>query len=208
MMIRGQTHMRTLFLATCATLMIANQSFAAPLGNSFTYQGQLIKSSTPYAGNADFVFRLWNAATGGTQVGSSFSIAALPVTSGLFTAELDFGAAFDGTALWLDVQVKTPGEPSYTLLTPRVKLTAAPYALRALSAPGGGGLTLPYASSVNSPSQSAFQIQNTASGGTVHGLAGMTSSTDPDAAGVFGDAVAGSGFMSGVHATGARACTA
>jgi hypothetical protein len=63
--------MRPLFLATCAALMIANESFAAPLGNAFTYQGQLIKNSTPYAGNADFIFRLWNDASVGTQVGSS-----------------------------------------------------------------------------------------------------------------------------------------
>ncbi|NOT35134.1 MAG: hypothetical protein HOP12_13380 [Candidatus Eisenbacteria bacterium] len=128
--------MKRSLISVFAVLLIAMPCFAAPLGNSITYQGQLVRNSTPYAGNADFVFRLFNAVTGGTQVGGSLSIAALPVAAGLFTAELDFGAVFDGTAMWLDVQVKTPGEGSYTTLTPRVKLTAAPYALRALSSAG------------------------------------------------------------------------
>jgi hypothetical protein len=123
-------------IAALATLLFALPAHATPLGNSFTYQGQLIKNGTPHAGNADFLFRLYNAASGGAQVGSSIGIAGLPVTAGQFTAELDFGPVFDGTALWLDIQVKTAGEGAYTTLTPRVKLTAAPYALRALSATG------------------------------------------------------------------------
>jgi len=52
------------------------------------------------------------------------------VTDGLFTVDLDFGAgAFNGDARYLTIGVR-PGSSTgaYTLLTPRVALTAAPYA--------------------------------------------------------------------------------
>src|SRR5262245_20656859 len=123
--------MKSSILALLAALVLA-----APISNAFTYQGQLIKSGTPYSGNADFLFRLWNDAAAGTQVGSDVSIAGLPVTAGLFTADLDFGPVFDGSALWLEIQVRTLGG-GYTMLTPRLRVAAAPYALHALSAPGG-----------------------------------------------------------------------
>lgn len=52
------------------------------------------------------------------------------VSDGLFTVELDFGAVFDGVALWLEIAVR-PGASTggYTILSPRQPLTAAPYAL-------------------------------------------------------------------------------
>jgi len=53
--------------------------------------------------------------------------------------DLDFRNVFDGTAMWLEVQVQTPGDGGYTALSPRQLLAATPYALRALSAPGGAG---------------------------------------------------------------------
>ena len=55
----------------------------------------------------------------------------LPVSGGLFTADLDFGAAaFDGQARWLEVAVR-PGASTgaYTTLAPRRALLANPYAL-------------------------------------------------------------------------------
>ncbi len=43
--------------------------------------------------------------------------------------ELDFGAMFDGTDLWLEIAVDDGGGGGSTVLTPRQHLTAAPYAL-------------------------------------------------------------------------------
>jgi len=131
--------MRRMFLALLVALVVAAPSFAAPLGTGFTYQGQLVKAGTPYTGTGNFVFRLWNAASGGTQVGSDFTVTGLAVNGGLFTADLNFGSVFDGTALWVEVQVQTAGDASPTTLTPRQLLAAAPYALHALNAASGSG---------------------------------------------------------------------
>jgi len=111
---------------------------AAALGTAFTYQGRLADSNgNPLSGTYDFQFILYNAATGGSQVGSTVTKSGVNVTNGLFSVELDFGDVFDGTALWLEVAVKKPSESSYTTLG-RQKLTAAPFAAYAQKAPWSG----------------------------------------------------------------------
>ncbi|MEK7717059.1 MAG: hypothetical protein AAB322_04820, partial [Pseudomonadota bacterium] len=114
-----------------------------PLTTAFTYQGQLKQGGAPFDGTADFQFTLWDAAgsgnppTGGTQVGGVQAINALPVTAGLFTVALnaggEFGAnAFNGSARWLQVAVRSPagGGGSFTTLAPRQPLTPTPHALQ------------------------------------------------------------------------------
>jgi hypothetical protein len=101
----------------------------ATVDTSFTYQGRLTDGGSPATGQYDFRFRLYNAGSGGSQVGVTNTLDDVTVTEGLFTAELDFGAVFGGTAYWLDIGVR-PGSSSdsYTTLSPRQPLTPAPYA--------------------------------------------------------------------------------
>lgn len=102
-----------------------------PVGTAFTYQGQLKDGDNPANGAYDFQFALYDAASGGTQIGLTVSVNDLTVTNGLFTTQLDFGAsAFNGNARYLEVRVR-PGSSTgtYTTLTPRQQLTPAPYAL-------------------------------------------------------------------------------
>jgi len=113
------------------------------LGSAFTYQGRLTDGGNPANGSYDFQFRLYDAAAGGSQVGSTVTKASVNVTEGLFTVSLDFGGVFDGTALWLEIAVRPAGGGSYTTLSPRQALTAAPYALYAASAPWSGLSNLP-----------------------------------------------------------------
>ena len=99
---------------------------AAALGTGFTYQGQLRQSGSPVNGTVDLDFSLWNDPTAtdpGNQIGSVQSIAAVSVSSGLFTVQLngggEFGAsAFTGEQRWLQISVN--GTP----LSPRQELTA------------------------------------------------------------------------------------
>lgn len=106
------------------------QSIAANVGTSFTYQGRLTDGGAPANGSYDLQFRLFDDATAGSQVGPTLVGQDLTVTDGLFTVRLDFGNVFDGTQLWLEVAVR-PGSSTdaFTTLTPRQRLTAQPYSV-------------------------------------------------------------------------------
>lgn len=105
----------------------------------FTYQGFLRQSGSPVNGAFDFRFRLWTALTGGSQVGSDQLVDDLLVENGLFTAQLNFGSVWDGSDRYLEIAVR-PGASTggYQELSPRVRITPTPYAIRALSATPSG----------------------------------------------------------------------
>ena len=105
-----------LFLA----VLVPAVAVAAPLGRSFTYQGELNQSGSPITGTVHLRFSLWDAAgtgtppTGGTQIGTSQIVNNVAVDAGLFSAEVnaggEFGAnAFGGDARWLQSEVCTDG---------------------------------------------------------------------------------------------------
>ncbi len=102
----------------------------APVGSAFTYQGRLIDGGVPANGAYDLRMRLFDAASGGTQVSTNWLFGDVAVSGGYFTVVLNFADYFDGEARWLEVEVR-PGAStgSYTVLTPRTSLTGVPYAL-------------------------------------------------------------------------------
>ncbi len=106
---------------------------AEPLSTAFTYQGQLSDAGSPADGSFDLSFTLFDAATDGTVVGPTVTVDDVVVDAGLFSVELDFGTApFAGDQLWLAIEVRAGAETgSFQPLSPRQKLTAAPYALHA-----------------------------------------------------------------------------
>jgi hypothetical protein len=105
---------------------------SANLGTVFTYQGRLLDNGTPLDDSCDFRFSLYDDLAAGSLVAGPLDVLGTTVTDGRFTVELDFGAVFDGTALWLEVAVQCTGDAGYTTLDPRQPLNAAPYALYAL----------------------------------------------------------------------------
>ena len=129
----------------------ASVSDLLAVDSSFTYQGRLDDSSGPVNGSCDFRFSLWDAANGGSQVGGNHEVTNVTVTEGNFTAVVNtadqFGSsAFDGSNRWLQVEVRCPaGSGSYTTLTPRQEVMAAPYASYADSAPWSGLIGAPWA---------------------------------------------------------------
>ncbi|MCX8091116.1 MAG: tail fiber domain-containing protein [Verrucomicrobiae bacterium] len=102
-------------------------------GTAFTYQGRLDSGGTPYTGLAEMQFSLWDAASGGSQLGSTLTVSAVGVTNGLFAVTLDFGNQFSGADRWLEIAVRT-NLLSFVTLSPRQRVTSAPYAIRAASA--------------------------------------------------------------------------
>jgi len=104
----------------------------AALGTAFTYQVQLKQSGNPVNDTCDFQFGLWNAVSGGSQIGTTQTKTSVSVSNGLFTIpDLDFGSGvFTGDARWLAIAARCPaGSGSYTTLLPRQALTPEPYAL-------------------------------------------------------------------------------
>lgn len=109
---------------------IPNQSQPdAALGSGFTYQGQLKDGGNPANGQYDFQFKLYDASSGGVQVGSTLTVLNQMVSTGLLTVMLDFGTtSYQGQGRWLEIAVRTAGGGTYTTLSPRQALTATPYA--------------------------------------------------------------------------------
>ena len=103
----------------CAILLLPILSGAFAASSAFNYQGKLTDgANNPLTGSYDLTFKLFDALTGGSQVGSSITKNAVLVSGGVFTAELDFGVAAINTGQdrWLEVAVGAQ------TLSPRVRL--------------------------------------------------------------------------------------
>lgn len=176
-------------------------------GNAFTYQGHLNDGGNPANGEYDFQFILYNASSGGSQVGSVVAKDNVAVANGLFSVALNFGGVFDGTGLWLDVAVR-PGTSTgaYTILSPRQEITPAPYALYALNVPNHNHLGENWSGSqrnaltvqTNNVADGARAIYGHANGasGVTTGVTGQSSSTS--GRGVLGHATSSTGLTVGV----------
>ncbi|MBN8644946.1 MAG: hypothetical protein J0L61_06845, partial [Planctomycetes bacterium] len=80
-----------------------------PAGSSFTYQGEVKNASVPLNASADFEFRLFDAVSGGSQVGPTLNASSVNVVNGRFAVQLDFGfSAFTGDARWIEISVRSP----------------------------------------------------------------------------------------------------
>jgi hypothetical protein len=120
-------------------------AFAYAQTTGITYQGRLTDASGASSGTYLFEFRLYDSASNGILIDTLTGVSAT-VADGIFTVELNFTAAnaFDGGERYLEIAVKRsndPPETAYTTLTPRQRVTSAPYAIRAKNpAPGTDGL--------------------------------------------------------------------
>jgi hypothetical protein len=127
----AQQHTRNIDMkhTTLITLVLAAAlSYCGALwaDTTITYQGRLDSGGQPFSGTANFDFALFDAPTGGGQVGATISEEGVAVTDGLFQVALDFGAdAFAGGGRWLRIRVNG------STLSPRQRITTVPLALEA-----------------------------------------------------------------------------
>lgn len=106
---------------------VAVAAAQTPVGHGVSYQGVLQQGGSAYTGTVDVMGELFDAATGGSAVGTPAEVLGVTVSDGLFSVEFDFGAdAFGTRQRWLEVSVRDAGGASYTTLSPRQKVTAAP----------------------------------------------------------------------------------
>lgn len=85
---------------------------------TLTYQGSLRDGGAPANGAYDATFALYSAATGGTLLGTEG--VGFEAVNGLFTVELDFGAAdWNNADRWLQITING------TTLSPRQQIGRA-----------------------------------------------------------------------------------
>jgi len=130
--------MKIKFVILCHLLSAICLSVHAQ-GTAFTYEGRL-QSGTDFAnGRYDLAFSLYGINTGGVAIAGPVTNTAVAVTNGLFTTQVDFGNAFNGSSNWLEIAVSTNGANNFSTLTPRQQITPTPYAIYAENA---GALTV------------------------------------------------------------------
>lgn len=124
----------TLFVVLC--LCCLSQTLQAQT-STFTYQGKLNDAGALANGPYDFLFKLFNLPTGGSQIGDDVTVDDAPVAAGIFTVTLDFGSSpfTTNSGNFLEIAVR-PGASTgaYTTLTPRQPLTASPYSVQTIRA--------------------------------------------------------------------------
>ncbi|HSE37884.1 MAG TPA: tail fiber domain-containing protein, partial [Blastocatellia bacterium] len=148
-------------LAAVAMLALILIGSAQGQTTQFTYQGKLNDNGNPAGGQYDFQFKLFDTATvgTGTQQGNTIDVPNVSVTAGIFSVQLDFGAAvFPGPQRFLEISVRPAGGGAFTMLAPRQAVTSTPYALRSLTA--GAADTAMNATQLAGLTASGF-IQNT-----------------------------------------------
>jgi hypothetical protein len=103
---------------------------AAPLGNYFTYQGELVVNGQPANSYYDISVNLYNNENGGSSLGGNL-FSNHYIVNGLFSIEIDIGSTpFIGDEVWIELSIKQAGAGSYTNL-PRQRITNSPYAIHA-----------------------------------------------------------------------------
>ena len=124
-----------LFFGGAAVLLLLHIQFVHSQTTEFTYQGSLNTAGTPASGNHDFEFLLFDALSGGNQVGTTIALNNVAVANGVFSVKLNFGNQFiSGASRFLEIRVRPSGQAGMTILSPRQLIGSSPYAIKSLGA--------------------------------------------------------------------------
>lgn len=121
-------------LAVITTIIIAATSSAQPV-TAFTYQGRLTSLGAEFDGAIDLMVTPYAQADGGSPTAPPVTLLDVPVSDGLFTAEIDFGALYGPAPAYLEIMVKdASNDGPFSLVSPRQPVTPTPKAVHALRA--------------------------------------------------------------------------
>ncbi len=117
----------------CLLLFIApGRAGAQVLGTAISYQGELSFQGQPAQGSFDLQFTPYPNSTSSVPLAPTVTVNDLAIVDGLISVPLDFGPGlFLGDSVALQLAVR-PGASTgaFQLLSPRVPILAAPYALK------------------------------------------------------------------------------
>jgi hypothetical protein len=151
-------HTRNVVLIVALAMFLVPIHEAAAQITTFTYQGRLLSNGVALTGSYDMKLSLFANSSGGGSLASE-SIAAIPVSNGLFTVQPNFGAAgFPGADRWLEISVSPAGAGTFSLLSPRQQITPTPYAIQSLSAASAS--SLPWSALTGVPAGFADDVDN------------------------------------------------
>jgi len=77
--------------ALFACQLFVFQAFSQP--TTFKYQGSLTDGGSPANGSFQMQFKLFDAVSGGAQIGSTLNDLPVTATNGAFSVSLDFGTS-------------------------------------------------------------------------------------------------------------------
>jgi hypothetical protein len=126
----GKSILHHIYICFVFVLLTSNVAFAQT--TVFNYQGRLSEAGTPVTGTRFFRLTLFDE-NGAAITGATIE-QIVPVTNGVFSVALDFGAgAFPGANRTLEIAVKLNAGDAYTVLNPRQQINSTPYAIRSLN---------------------------------------------------------------------------
>ena len=173
-----KTQLHPLLLTLALFVGATTQLFAQ--GTAFAYQGRLNINGSQANGLYDLRFTVCDALTNGNIIAGPLTNSATGVTNGLFAVTLDFGAGvFNGTARWLQLDVRTNGAASFTALLPLQQVQPVPYAIFANTASNVSG-TVPAAqlpAAVVTNNETAITLSGTFTGNVIGSASAATNFT-------------------------------
>lgn len=117
-------------------VVLLSSSAATAQTTTFTYRGKLTDDYNQLTGTYDLQFNLYDEAAGTHSPlnATPVVIEDVQVTNGTFSVALDFGNLFNGGDRYVETGVRPGGDTgAFVTLSPRQRITSAPYSIRSLS---------------------------------------------------------------------------
>jgi hypothetical protein len=180
----------TILAAFAAALALWAGTVGAAPPATFTYGGFLLTDAgAPVTTATDLTFRFYDAAIGGSQIGTADLVTVTPSAEGYFTAVVGTGiAGFPALfeiPVWMTVQVEGDAE-----MTPRIPITSVP---SALAVPWSGVTSVPAPCPAGRYLQGYDAVGNAVCAGDANSGGTVTSITA--GSGLSGGTITGSGTI-------------